>query len=118
MAALTEASWTVVITSEEICGRERHVRGTMALPGTDTYPDEGIPLPAIARLGLRRNLKELRLLQQSTEETLYGHAIDYANHKLLLFVSHDTAAVTALPMDEEGADAPGPRTFAFTAVGW
>jgi hypothetical protein len=119
MAALTAASWTVTITGEVIKGLEREVSGTLALPGTDTYPDAGIPLPSIAALGLRRNLKELRLTGKVTpENTEYLTRVDYANHKLLLYVSHDTAGATALPMDEEGADAPGPRTWNFVAVGW
>ena len=120
MAALDIDDWTVTVTERWIEGKKRHSKGTLVLAGTDTYPTGGVPLPTAQTFGLVRNLDELRLTgQRSPTITGYVEKVDYPNNKLLLYVSHDTAGVTTLPMDEEDtAGVPGARTWDFVAVGW
>ena len=135
MAALTIASWTVPASSTKLdvvvtcqgSRLERTVRGQMTLAGTDTYPTAGIPLPTARTLGFVRNVSDFKITGQTADPTTYYlTAVALSSTvgpntsigDLQLFVSHDTAGATALPMDEEGADAPGPRTFFFEAHGW
>lgn len=119
MAALTAASWTVVITHKRRGNRTKVHEGTMAIPGTDTYPAAGIPLPAFGKFGFVRDLRTLVLWGDNVQATQYLASVDKANNKLKLYVSHDTAGVTTLPMDEEDtAGVPGARTWNFRAEGW
>jgi len=119
MAALTAASWTVVITDNVIAGTppRRSVSGTLALAATDTYPTGGIPLPAVAALGLYRNLQELRLTGHLTATTAYKLVVDYVNHKLQVYEEEAAAAGGPL-LEADAAEVPGPRTFNFVATGW
>ena len=100
MAALTAASWTVTITSNEIMGRKRRVTGTLLLAGTDTYPTGGVPMPAIGLFGMKRQLDSLTVFGQASSITQYTPSYDKTNHKMQLYVSHDTAGATTLPQDE------------------
>lgn len=119
MAALTAASWTVTISTNEIHGRKRRITGTLALAGTDTYPTGGVPLPAIDKLGMKRQLDAFDITGNNDRTTEYLYRWAKTAHKLLMYVSHDTAGVTTLPMDEEdAAGVPGPRTLNFVAEGW
>lgn len=119
MAALTAASWTIVLKETSIKGTKKEVRGTMAIPGTDTYPTGGIPLPAIAKFGFYRQMDSLVLFGQASAITKYGTSFDKTNHTLQLYVSHDTAGVTTLPQDEEDSSGvPGARTWDWVAKGW
>lgn len=119
MAALDAADWTVTITERWHAGTpaKRHVRGTLALAGVDTYPAGGIPLPTKENLGLIRNLDILLLTGQTVLTTMYGHQVDYANNKLVLFEEEAVAAGGPLP-EADTAEVPGPRTWQFEAVGW
>jgi hypothetical protein len=119
MAALTAASWTLTIAERVVRGVKKITRGTLALPGTDTYPTGGVPLPAKEQFGFIRQMDSLVLMGQAAAITSYVEKWDKANHKLMLYVSHDTAGVTTLPMDEEdSAGVPGARTWDFVAEGW
>lgn len=119
MAALTAASWTLVITKAVRLNRTRVVEGTLAIPGTDTYPAAGIPLPTKEKFGFRREIRSLEMWGDNVQATMYGWKYDKTNHKLLLYVSHDTAGATTLPMDEEdAAGVPGARTWNFRAEGF
>lgn len=116
MAALTAASWTVVITEQFIHQKERTVRGTLALAGTDTYPTGGIPLPALGLLGLYRNISKLTVSPLSAT-VHYPAVYDKVNHKLQLFEEEDTAAGGAL-LECDTSEVPGARTWNYEAVGW
>lgn len=120
MAALTAASWTVVKTHRRRGNRTKTFEGTMAIPGTDTYPTGGIPLPTAATFGFLRGLRNLILWGQTGALiTKYSVVVDKVANKLQLYVSHDTAGVTTLPQDEEdAAGVPGPRTWNFRAEGF
>jgi hypothetical protein len=118
MATLDAADVTITIDRQDIAHKTRVVHGTMAIAGTDTYPAAGIPLPAIGVFGFKSYMESLVIYGQTVLTNAYMPFYNKAAHKLQLFVSHDTAGATALPMDEEGADAVGPRTYQFVATGW
>lgn len=120
MAALTAASWTVAILSECIIGYRRKVVGTLTLAGTDTYPDNGIPLPTIDKLGMRRHLDSIQLFGvDPTRGTVADYVTKYdkANHKLFLYEEEGTAAGGPL-LEADTAEVPGPRIWDFEAWGW
>ena len=119
MAALTAASWTVTVAERGImCGSgRRYSRGTMVLAGTDTYPTGGIPLPAIGKFGMYRQLDQLLMIGQDAATTQYLTTYDKTNAKLQLF--EDASPAASAPFPEVGAaQAPGPRTYNFYAQGW
>lgn len=120
MAALSAASWTVVITREKIQNGYKEVVGTMAIPGTDTYPTGGIPLPVAGVFGFRRNMDSLELWGVNVSTTQFYPIWDKANNKLLLAGQTPTAAGAGqLPLDEmDAAEVPGARTWNFRATGW
>jgi len=119
MAALTAASWTLTLTKRYRKAGRKYAEGTLLLAGVDTYPTGGVPLPAKEKFGFIREFSGITLGGQVAAITSYGEKYDRANHKLMLYVSHDTAGVTTLPMDEEdAAGVPGARTWDFVAWGW
>jgi hypothetical protein len=120
MAALTAASWTVTITDKWIDGKKRHILGTLALAGTDTYPDGGIPLPTRAQLGFVRQVDVLSIfgVNASAGTTAdYMPRWDKTNHKLFLFEEEGTAAGGPL-LECDTSEVPGARTYNFHAIGW
>jgi len=125
MAVLGATNFAVVIPYRGIrrADNRKVVRGTLTLTaGADTYPTGGIALPAISAFGFIRNMDNLLLTEQGAPANSYKYEYDKANQKLQLFVSHDTAGVTTLPMDEEtdaeAIVAPTTRTYEFIATGW
>lgn len=117
MAALTAASWTVVITETQIHHKERVTRGTIEIPAVDTYPTGGIPLPTAAQFGMYRNLTELKLAGQDSLTDGYAVSFDKENHKLQLYGDAATGADGAL-LEAPVTDVPGPRVWRFEASGW
>lgn len=117
MAALDADSWTVVITENKIYSKERVTRGTIEIPGTDTYPTGGIPLPVASSFGMIRNLTELKLLGHDSLTDGYQASFDKENHKLQLYGDAATGADGAL-VEVPNTDVPGPRTWRFEATGW
>jgi hypothetical protein len=98
--------------------RKRVTEGTL-LTNNTTYATGGLALPAKEAFGMVRSLDSFQILgQDSGPATQYMYVWDKANAKLQMYVSHDTAGATALPLDEEGADATGTRTLRFVATGW
>jgi hypothetical protein len=120
MAALTAASFTVTIKEVKLMGRKRYVRGTLAFGnGTDTYPTGGIPLPSFTSFGFYRQMDSLDLGGVNGLTTDFRPTPTADVSKLQLWVCHDTAGVTALPMDEApNTAAPAARTYSFEAWGW
>src|SRR5262245_16683476 len=117
MAALTAASWTTTITERKHVGKEKMVRGTLALAGTDTYPTHGIPLPAISNFGFVRQINDLRIVGQATATTQYLYMYDKTNHKLQVYEEEAAAAGGPL-LEADTMEVPGPRTLFFEALGW
>jgi hypothetical protein len=120
MTALTAASWTVTITESWIAQKKRWVQGTLLLAGTDTYPDNGIPMPAIGVLGFVRNLDGITLFGvDAAAGTVadYMPRYDKVNHKLFLFEEEATAAGGPL-LEADTSEVPGARTYNYLAWGW
>lgn len=120
MAALTAASWTVTITKEWISNGVKWVQGTLLLAGTDTYPDGGVPLPAVGNLGFRRNMLGIQMfgvdpITGSVAE--YHTRYDATNHKLFIYEEEATAAGGPL-LEADTSEVPGARTWNFLAWGW
>lgn len=119
MAALDSSDVTITITETSLAGTppKRHVRGTIAIAGVDTYPTGGIPLPVIGLFGMIRQLDELRVSGQAAATTQYVYQYDRTNHTLQLF--EEEAAAAGGPLLEcDTSEVPGARTLDFAAVGW
>ena len=57
--ALTATDWTVTIETQSIQDKRRVNHCKLVLPTDETYPSDGIPLPANGKLGMRRNLSHI-----------------------------------------------------------
>jgi len=98
--------------------QKRVVEGTL-LTNNTTYAAGGLALPAKESFGFVRSMDTLKITgEDSASATQYLLSWDKSINKLQFFVSHDTAGATALPLDEEGADATGTRTYTYEATGW
>lgn len=98
--------------------QKKIVYGTM-LTNNTTYAAGGLALPAKEQFGFVRQMDSFKITGEDTASaTQYLLSWDKSTNKLQFFVSHDTAGVTALPLDEEGADAVGTRTYTYEATGW
>ena len=120
MAALTAASWSLTVSEKRISGGKRHVYGTLALAGTDTYPDGGVPLPTKDKFGFVRQIDTLHLFGvDATAGTTsdYMTRYDKTNHKLFLYEEEAVAAGGPL-LECDTAEVPGARTYNFHAIGW
>lgn len=119
MADLASTDITIAITEKGRTGKKRWSRGTITFgDGALTTPAAGVPLPAIAQFGFARQLDTLQLFGINGKTTDYLLRYDKTNHKLLMYVSHDTAGATKLPMDTDAAQAPASRAYNFYAMGW
>ena len=119
MAALTAASWTLTISSKWRVGRVKYVSGTLLLPGTDTYPDNGIPLPAKENFGMTAEVIAFDCFGvDPTAGTVseYPTSYDKTNHKLFLYEEEATAAGGPL-LECDTAEVPGARTYNFVMCG-
>jgi hypothetical protein len=119
MAALTAASWTVVVTNRKLNAnsRERVTEGTLALAGTDTYPTGGVPLPDKGKFGMVRELANLDLFGQAAATTQYLTKYDKTNYKMQ-FYEEEAAAAGGPLLEADTAEVPGARTYFFVATGW
>lgn len=117
MAALTAASWTIVITDRVIHDKEKTVRGTMEIPGTDTYPTGGIPLPTKEKFGMYGDLQKFTMHAHDSQTTGFAASWDKTNNKLQLYGDRASAANDSL-LEIPNTDVPGPRVWRFEAQGW
>lgn len=120
MGALAKTDLTVVVTEKWINGRKKHVRGTLAIAGTNTYPDGGIPMPDLEKFGFVRQLDVFAVFGvNATAGTVADYMVRYdkANHKLLMFEEEGTAAGGPL-LECDTSEVPGARTYNFEAIGW
>lgn len=69
--------------------------------GTLTYPTGGVPLPAIGKFGMKRELQRLLLQQPSANGFVYKY--DSANHKIKIFTQGVTTGSTAATTSASGA---------------
>ena len=120
MAALTAASWTIVITDRKIEGARRTTYGTLAIPGTDTYPNDGIPLPDKGKFGFVRQFDGIVFFGVSPAAGTvaeYFTRYDKTNHKMFLYEEEAAAAGGPL-LEADTGEVPGARTWDFVAWGW
>lgn len=120
MAALTAASWTVAITRHMIQAKQRIVIGTLTLAATDTYPNDGIPLPTKDKFAMIRYMDSLEIFGvDPTRGTVadYVYRWDKTNNKLFVYEEEGTAAGGPL-LEADTAEVPGPRSLDFRATGW
>jgi len=132
MGALVATDITVTVTERWRSGRKHYSRGTLAISGAsdETYPNGGIPLPAIGAFGMYQYLDALVFFGvDATTGTVADYLArwDKANHKLFLFEEEGAAAggpllecdTSEVPGLSTGASGGvGPRTYNFLAVGW
>lgn len=120
MAALTANSWTVTILERAIVGNRRKIVAQLALAGTDTYPDNGVPLPTFDKLGFVRNVDTIHVYgvdQTAGTVADYQYRYNKANHKMLMY--EEEAAAAGGPLLEcDTAEVPGARTLEVEMWGW
>lgn len=117
MAALTAASWTIVILDRVIQAKRRVVRGTMEIPAIDTYPTGGIPLPTKDKFGFYGEIQKFTMHAHDPQTTGFVVSWDKTNHKLQLYGDRASAANDSL-LEVPSTDVPGPRIWRFEAEGW
>lgn len=120
MPSLTAADITIVIKNEMVAGPKRFVTGTLAIAGTNTYPNDGIPIPTIQKFGMIRQLDALMIFGvDPTTGTVadYMTRYDKTNNKLFLYVEEAVAAGGPL-LESLTSEVPGARTYDFLAIGW
>ena len=109
---------SITVDNRWISDRKRYSVGTL-LTNNTTYAAGGLALPSKESFGFVRQMDSLVIFGEDTASTTqYVLQWDKSANKLQFYVSHDTAGITALPMDEEGADATGTRTYNYIASGW
>jgi hypothetical protein len=109
---------SATVTERWMEGPKRYSRGEISTNNT-TYAAGGLALPAKESFGFVRSIDTLQILgDDAANATAYVYSWDKSAGKLMFYVSHDTAGATALPLDEEGADATGTRTLTYIASGW
>jgi len=117
MAALDSADVTIVVQDRWIADAKRHVRGTLAIAGVDTYPTGGIPLPVNSAFGFYRQMDVLQVTGSGGNTTEYVYGYDRVNRKLQLFEEEAAAAGGPL-LEADTSEVPGARTVNFYAIGW
>lgn len=117
MAALTSADITITVTERWQEGRKRHAIGTLAIAGTNTYPTAGIPMPAIGKFGMQRQLDVLDVTGSAGNTTEFMYGYDKTNNKLQLY-SEEVVAAGGPLLEALSSEVPGARTVRFHAVGF
>lgn len=118
MAALAASDVTVSISSRRISGRRKIVTGTIAFgDGALTYPTAGVPLPALADFGFKRQMDSFDVVGVNERTTDYVVKFGPANRTLLMYEEEGTAAGGPL-LECDTSEAPAARTYTFVAVGW
>jgi hypothetical protein len=83
MAAIASGDVTVTEVARQIIGRQRVNEVTIAFgDGSLTYPSGGVPM-TLAKLGLKRDIKELRIVDGGGDGFKYDW--DKANNKIRIF---------------------------------
>lgn len=144
MTALASTDVTITIERRSIEGKTRRNRVKLAFgDGALTYPSGGVPLPAFASLGMKRNVDFLTIFDENDATGLIWK-YDKDNHKLRAYrvfsaaAGASGAAVAALAVTggvlasttgsnvQNAADlseattvfAPAAQTLYAEAVGW
>lgn len=121
MAYITAADLTTVLKEEFVAGGKRYIIGTLEIPATLKYPNGGIPLPSVAKLGMARQVDTFMVFGvDPTTGTVadYSTRYDKTNHKLFLYVEEATAAGGPLLEAIDNSEAPGDRIYDFLCIGW
>jgi len=118
MTALASTDVTVAISERSVVGRKLQVIGTIAFGDAAlTYPTNGVPLPAIASFGFKRNMDALVIFGNNSLTTSYKFMYDKTNHLLLMYEEEATAAGGPL-LECDTSEAPAAGTYDFMAYGW
>jgi len=114
--ALSSGSWTVTLLSDRIIGKVREVRATLALPTTDTYPNNGVGVPTL-KFGFKRGLETLIIENDNTGAAVLGTRYKYDNtlQTIRAFVA-TTGIEVATTANGDGSGAA--TTIFVTARGW
>ena len=132
MGSLVATDIIVKVTKRWRAGRKHFATGTLQIAGAanETYPNNGIPLPAVGKFGMYKYLDSLVFFGV---DPVCGTVADYlarwdkTNHKLFLYEEEASAAGGPL-LECDTAEVPGkttgasggtaPRIYNFLAVGW
>jgi len=80
----TDVTETLNTRDRHVLGKLRMSRGSLAFgDGALTYPYGGIPMPAIGKFGMNKEVSEMNITDASGAG--YGFRYDQSNHKLKLF---------------------------------
>ena len=105
MTAIASTDVTITLAAQNVDvfpGQKRVSLPTIAFGnGTLTYPTGGVPLPAIGKFGMKRELQRLFLQQPSANGFFYKY--DAANHKIKIFTQGVTTGSTAATTCANGA---------------
>jgi hypothetical protein len=85
MADLTSSDVTITLNSKNRLGRLKMVEGTIAFgDGSATYPNGGVPMPAIGNFGMGREVSALSIVDSSDTGIIYKY--DQSERKVKVFV--------------------------------
>ena len=116
MAALASGDWTVTILSDRIHQKIRHVRATLSLPTTGTYPSNGVPVPT-SKFGFRRGIEDMQIDSDNTGATVLGTRFkyDFTLQTIRIFVA---TTGNELATTANGDGSGGASVIYVTARGW
>lgn len=117
MAALGASDWTVTVLSDRIHQKVRHVRATISLPTSGTYPSNGVPIPLYSKFGFKRNIEDMQIDTDNTGATLLGTRFkyDFTLQTIRVFVA-TTGNELATTANGDGSGAAS--VIYVTARGW
>jgi len=120
MATITATMHTVTVEDQQIVGgpvKKRQNRVKIVTPSGEV-PSGGMPMPAYAALGLRRNLEYLILSDQDDGSGLLWK-YDQANNKLRAYHQTPTSSISPRDLIELATTIAVPASTKYAvAVGW
>ena len=82
--ASTDVTVTIAQANRHILGKIKMAEGTVAFgDGALTYPNGGVPMPAIGNFGMNKELSSLNIMDSSADGLIYKY--DQDNHKIKIF---------------------------------
>lgn len=114
MAALGASDWTVSVLSDRIHQKARHIRASLSLPTTGTYPSNGVPIPAYTAFGFKRNLESIQIYSEGAN---FGNKFKYdpVNGSIRIYVA---TTGNELATTANGAGNGSAEVLYVTAIGW
>ena len=103
MTAIAASDITVTIVRRWINGGKRYAEVSLAFGDAAlTYPSGGVPLPVYSALGMIRNIEDLFLSDDGSDNGLL-YKYDKANHKVLIYTQNIRTGSTAVADSSDGA---------------